>query len=316
MKQPTYVVKDADEAILLALARFHYLTAAQISRLLYPRMQDRNREAHRRTKDLADAGYIERLGATPKPQYGKRPNVCTLTDKGRKYVQAMGASVQPHFRPVEEKRAYANYPFMRHTLAAIDGLIAAERLSWDYDVSCPRMMTERDLKHSVVRVDVPAGANGQNSRSVAVIPDGWFELQVGDGPAIAIALELDRATEEQKAWRNKVAAYNVWAGNEGPYADVFETNSLTIAVVCPHERRAKQLLEWTLKELRLRNAEDFAEVFLFTHASPETTDPYQFFFGPRWLTAHQNKPIALLDTPAGTQPDATSSRKGTIFSSV
>src|SRR4051794_2959235 len=135
MKQPAYVIREADEAILLALARFHYLTAAQISRLLYPRMRDRNREAQRRTKDLADAGYILRLGILPKPQYGSRPIVCTLSDKGRKYVQSAGASVRPYFRPQEEKRAYQNFPFMRHTLAAIDVLIAAERLCWDYPVS-------------------------------------------------------------------------------------------------------------------------------------------------------------------------------------
>src|SRR3954470_1799510 len=106
MKKPTYVIREADEAILLALARFHYLTAAQISRLLYPKMRDRNREAHRRTKDLADGGYILRLGALGKSTYGKRPNVCTLADKGRKYVQQLGAAVQPHFRPAEEERAY------------------------------------------------------------------------------------------------------------------------------------------------------------------------------------------------------------------
>src|SRR3954471_21288839 len=146
MVQPAYVIREVDEAILLALARFHYLTAAQISRLFYPTMRDRDREAQRRIKDLADAGYLLRLGALPKPHVGSRPNVCTLTDKGRKYVQALGASVRPYFRPQEEHRAYASFPFMRHTLASIDVLITAERLCRDYDVSCPHMLTERDLK--------------------------------------------------------------------------------------------------------------------------------------------------------------------------
>src|SRR4051812_8786724 len=132
MNQPPYVIREADEAILLALARYHYLTAAQVSRLLYPTMRDRNREAQRRTKDLADAGYILRLGVLPKPQYGRRPVVCTLADKGRKYVQDLGASVRPYFRPKEEHRAYASFPFMRHTLASIDVLITAERLCRDY----------------------------------------------------------------------------------------------------------------------------------------------------------------------------------------
>src|SRR3954454_23147054 len=138
MNQPAYVIKEADEAILLAFARFHYLTAAQVSRLFYPTMRDRNREAQRRIKDLADAGYILRLGgALPQQQYGRRPNVCALSDKGRKYAQELGVPVKPYFRPQEERRAYQNFPFIRHTLAAIDVLIAAERLCWDEDVSCP-----------------------------------------------------------------------------------------------------------------------------------------------------------------------------------
>jgi hypothetical protein len=317
MNQPAYVIGEADEAILLALARFHYLTAAQVSRRFYPTMQDRNREAQRRIRDLADADYILRLGgALPQQQYGRRPNVCTLTDKGRKYVQELGATVQPYFRPQEERRAYQNFPFMRHTLAAIDVLIAAERLCWDYDVSCPQMLTERDLKHTALRVDVPAGPNGQNSRSVAVIPDGWFQLQVGERQPISIALELDRATEGQKIWRQKVAAYAVWAGDEGPYADAFETDNLTIAVVCPDERRCKMLVDWTLRELRLRGQEELADFFLFTHASPETTKPYDFFFSALWIGAERKGLVPLLDTPAVPLTASAGPQEGVIYLSV
>jgi hypothetical protein len=313
MNQPTYVIRDADEVILLALARFHYLTAAQVSRLFYPTMRDRNREAQRRTKDLADAGYILRLGALPKPTYGKRPNVCTLTDKGRKYVQGLGASVRPYFRPAEEKRAYENSPFMRHTVAAIDVLVSAERLCLDYDVSCPRMLTERDLKQTALRVNVPASAKGQAVRTVAVIPDGWFQLEVGQEPPLSIAIELDRATEEQKIWRQKVAAYSAWSADDGPYAEAFETDTLTIAVVCPDERRCRALLDCTLRELGLRNAEDSAELFLFTHASPETTDPYQFFFAPVWQAIGENQRVPLLNTPAGFVPETAVPRKGVVY---
>ena len=313
MNQPAYVIREADEVILLALARFHYLTAAQVSRLFYPTMRDRNREAQRRTKDLADAGYILRLGVLPKPQYGRSPIVCTLSDKGRKYVQAAGASVRPYFRPQEEHRAYQNFPFMRHTLASIDVLVAAERLCLDYDVSCPRMLTERDLKQTALRVDVPASAKGQVARNVAVIPDGWFQLEVGQEPPMSIALELDRATEEQKIWRQKVAAYSAWAADDGPYAEAFETDTLTIAVVCPDERRCRALIDWTLRELQLRNAEDSAELFLFTHASPETTAPYQFFFAPVWQAVGHKQRLPLLETPTGFVPEAAVPRKGVVY---
>jgi hypothetical protein len=317
MNKPAYVIREADEAILLALARFHYLTAAQISRLFYPTMQDRNREAQRRTKDLVDAGYILRLDALPKAYVGKQPNVFTLTDKGRKYVQAMGASVQPYFRPHEERRAYRNFPFMRHTLAAIDVLVAAERLCMDYDVSCPRMLTERNLKKSALRVDVPAGPNGRVARNVAVIPDGWFQLQIGDAEPYSFALELDRATEEQKVWRQKVAAYTVWAGDNGPYADAFETNDLTIAVVCPDERRCRMLIDWTLRELKLRGTdEDFAAMFLFGYASPERTPPYDFFFAPNWLAADREDRVSLLGSPPVSMKESSGLREGVVYSSA
>ena len=279
-------------------------------------MRDRNREAQRRTKDLADAGYLLRLGALPKPHVGSRPNVCTLTDKGRKYVQALGASVRPYFRPQEEKRAYENFPFMRHTLAAIDVLIAAERLCMDYDVSCPRMLTERDLKHSARRVSVPPGPNSlhDTARSVAVIPDGWFQLQVAGGLPVSIALELDRATEEQKVWRQKVAAYTAWAADDGPYGEAFETDNLTIAVVCPDERRRHVLIDWTARELQLRDREDFGELFVFTNASPVTTASYQFFFSPIWHVLAQREPVALVE--GSVKATAQEETSGVVYQSL
>ena len=178
------------------------------------------------------------------------------------------------------------------------------------------MLTERDLKHTALRVDVPAGPNGQKTRSVAVIPDGWFQLQVGEHGPISIALELDRATEVQKIWRQKVAAYAVWAGDNGPYAEAFETDNLTIAVVCPDERRCGMLLDWTLRELRLRGNEDVADFFLFTHASAETTKPYEFFFASLWMSAERKELVPLLDTPLAPVTTSARPQKGVIYSSV
>ena len=50
MNQPAYVIKEADQPILIALARFHYLTAAQASRFLYPNLRDNGRYAQRLLK--------------------------------------------------------------------------------------------------------------------------------------------------------------------------------------------------------------------------------------------------------------------------
>src|SRR5512135_2019586 len=94
----------------------------------------------------------------------------------------------------------------------------------------PRLLTERELKGNPARVDLVSG-DGTSTRSVAVIPDAWFELAVGAKKPIAIAIELDRGSEDQKRWRSKVAALAAWA--VGPYREAFGADTLTIAVATP-----------------------------------------------------------------------------------
>ena len=138
MDQAAYTITEVDRSILLALGRFHYLTAAQASRLLYPNLNDNNRYMQRLTKRLVDSGYILRLRALPKPRTGQDPHVFALARKGRTYLQMLGFPVEPYFRPSEEKRATENSPFMTHRLEAIDVMIAADLLCrQNPSITCP-----------------------------------------------------------------------------------------------------------------------------------------------------------------------------------
>lgn len=312
MTQTAYLIKEADQSILHALARFHYLTAAQANRLLYPNNADSNRYIQQLLKRLVDAEYILRLRALPTPRYGQAPHVFTLDRKGREYLLGLGVSVEPYFRPSEERRATENSPFMQHRLAAIDVVIAAERLCWDVpELSCPRMLSERELKRGAVRVEVPPSRNSHSdvSRKVAVIPDPWFQLSVDGGVLSSIALELDRATEDQKAWRKKVTAYTVWAA--GPYKQAFETDNLTIAVACPDERRRAVLIDWTMRELREREIDEYGQLFVFTATSPVDASPARFFFGKVWRQADSLDPVSLIDPPASRIGE-----KGVVYQTV
>ena len=304
MIQPAYLITEVDEAILQAFARFHYLTAAQASRLLYPNLADDNRYMQRRLKKLVDTDYVLRLRALPVPQYGQAPHVFTLARRGRQYLQEMGIGIPTYFRPSEEKRVTQNHPFMTHRLATIDVLIAAAGLCRDQAVMSPRMLSERELKHGALQVAVPPGPHSitQETRKVTVIPDAWFQLSVRNTAPVSIAIELDRATEEQKVWRQKVAAYAYWAN--GPYQEAFETDNLTIATVCPTNTRVRVLADWTTRELRARGLEELADLFLFTAASPVTCTPAQFFYDPLWRTAIDVSPISLLDTPTHPQHES------------
>jgi Replication-relaxation len=294
MDQATYAITEADRSILLALGRFHYLTAAQANRLLYPNLNDEHRYVQRRLKRLVDRDYALRLRALPMPRYGQAPHVFALGRKGRIYLQHLGFPIEPYFRPSEERRATENSPFMTHRLAAIDVMIAADRLCAENpSITCPRLLSERELKRNAVRVQVPSVAGGE-VRDVAVIPDAWFQLSHRNESPYSIALELDRATEDQTVWRQKVAAYVVWA--QGPYMEAFETDNVTVAVVCPDSSRVAQLIEWTMRELTARSSQEFAELILFTSESP-IMSAERFFLDRVWFQADTGEAVSLVDFP-------------------
>lgn len=288
------IIGEPDIAILTALNRFHYLTAAQASRLLYPNLNDQNRHSQRRLKRLVDQGLVLRLGSLPQPRFGAAPHVFTLARKGRQYVAGLGMETPAYFRPSEEDAKAFNRPYMQHTLAAVDVLIAAELLCKQHSVTCPKLYCERELKRSPLKIDLsPApGSPVAATRKVAVIPDGWFQLADKDSPPVSIALELDRGTEEQKFWRRKVAALVEWAN--GPYRKGFETDNLTVAVVTPSVMRRDQLRRWTVRELESRGLTEDEGIFVFTCADPVQTSPWSFFFDPLWYLPSEALPVSLL----------------------
>jgi hypothetical protein len=106
---------------------------------------------------------------------------------------------------------------------------------------------------------------------------------------------LDRGTEDQKVWREKIAAYSVWV--DGPYQEAFDSDNLTIAVACPNERRQAVLMDWTLRELKSRKIDHFGELFVFTSVSPVEVTPQRFFFGKVWREGASAKSTNLLDSP-------------------
>lgn len=289
-------IGEADIEILKAINNFQYMTADQISRLLYPLCSDQNRYSQRRLRRLADAEYLLRLRALPTPRYGSAPFVFTLGHKGRRFLDKLGVNVPSYFRPSEEREKAENNPFMKHTLQTIDVLISALQLCRNSDVVCYRMLLERELKKMAVRVAITSPDNPTaTAKETTAIPDAWFQLRVGSNSTFSVALELDRGTEDQKRWRHKIAVLASWAN--GPYKEAFETDNLTIAVVTPSEVRLEQLRHWTMQELVHRSIERLSDIFLFTDASPISTTPTDFYFGKFWLTAHNNNPISLLDFP-------------------
>jgi hypothetical protein len=244
---------------------------------------------------LVGDGLLLRLTPLSLPRRGAASHVFTLTQAGR---QLLGLQ-RSYFRPQEEQQKARNLPFIYHTLATIDVLIAAELLCRSARVSMPRLLTERELKVSPARVDL-VSPEGKEPRSVAVIPDAWFELSVDTTKPVGIALELDRGTEDQKRWREKVEALTAWA--IGPYKEAFANRTLTIAVVTPTAQRRDQLRAWTHQELTRVGWAALGQIFLFTCADPVATSPQTFFFGRCWYEPVKAEPVSLLIPPTLPPP--------------
>ena len=186
IKNSLFRIGQADTEILQAINRFHYMTASQISRLLYPNCRDNNRYSQRRLQKLTEAGFLLRLNELPTPRYGSAPRIFTLARKGRRFMRSLGFDVPAYYRPSEELEKAYNNPFIMHTLEAIDVLITVQRLCRDYAVQCPYMLSERELKRETVRVFVPK-KDGKTYETI-VIPDAWFQLAIGNAPYVSIAL--------------------------------------------------------------------------------------------------------------------------------
>src|SRR5215216_4601288 len=142
---PTRVTRGlaaAEEPILEALARYFYLTAEQLRRLLYG--QGSLRYAQDRLKSLMEAGYL--LGVErPPSRHGKAARIYTLHTPGRNLVLLMGYVVPPRYRPSEETTK--SYRHWDHVVAAVDCLIAFDLLSQSApSIQLVRMLNERQLK--------------------------------------------------------------------------------------------------------------------------------------------------------------------------
>jgi hypothetical protein len=277
-------LNPADENLLRAAFRYYYLSSRQACRLFYS--FGSLTYVQTKLKSLTDAGFLQRIWLPRPSPHGSAPSVYTLARRGLNHLRGQGLDVSRRYRPSEQNER--SYLFLAHTLAVNDVLIGAELLSrYTQSVQLARVLHERDLKRSPLRVE------DNDGRYITVVPDGWLDFRVNGSYQACLAVELDRGTEEQKAWRRKVRGLLAFAN--GPYQEVFQTRSLTIAVVATSgDQRLLQLIRWTENELALLKEESQGDLFVFTGIAPQSA-PTDLFTATRWFQPFGEKPVALLE---------------------
>ena len=284
---PVLRIGRPEHRLLLAIGRYHYLTAGQCTRLLYAESSLSFVREH--LKRLYHAGYVQRVFVPSLTPGGSPLPVSCLDRQGFAYLAAHDAAPEGRFRSAEQ--AQREWFFLHHTLSINDFLISAELLAEQVDtLRLAEMRHERELKRTPMSVTV-------DGTRVGVIPDAWLDLRQrhGEGELQAcFALELDYSGKvNRQKWQRRIAAYLTAAGTVYPQA--FGTQSLTVCVLAlAGERRLAQLLSWTETVLTARGAQRQADLFRFASADPATLAPKELFGRLGWQRPFERQPVSLL----------------------
>jgi hypothetical protein len=289
------VKQPPSQKILIALAEYSYLTALQITRLLYsPGSLTYVKD---KLKSLVDTGYAL-------PLAGRRVNlplIYTLSGEGRSYAAFLGISTGKRFRPSEEHEKADNFYFMRHTLAVNDILIAARLLAETVPgIILNRMIQERDLKRKIY-VEVPQvpQENRRTHRKISIEPDAGLDFTIEETWHQQkqtwqdfFHIEVYR-TLPPVAWRFKQKVHGYVAlAQTGQHEELFQTPALSIAVFAATVQQKAVLKRWTEEALREMPRE--GQRFFFTSIETAAASPTEMYLSPVWQQAFGEAPIPLL----------------------
>jgi hypothetical protein len=288
MRTPVQMRKGMEQ-IVCALAIYGYLTAEQLTRLLYAKGSLTYVKAT--VKSLVDAGLAETVGG----RGTTLPLIYRLTGDGRSLASTvLERPLGKRFRPSEEREKANNLSFIRHTLAVNEVLIAA-RLVSQPGIQLSRMFREQELKRTIY-VELPAGTlhTRSGNRTICIEPDAGVEFTIQETWQGFFFIEVYRNLPPV-AWRykQKIIGYVTYA-ETGQHEALFHTPALSIAVFAATKEMAATLKQWTEEALQSVERQQDGEWFFFCSLDVAKTSPSELFLSPVWEQAFRNTKTPLL----------------------
>src|SRR5918996_2576383 len=285
--KPTPQPAKGAEKILAALAEFEYLTAEQITKLLYA--PSSLSHVRKQLRLLVAGGFVFPLG-------GKAVHLhllYTLSGVGRTYTAALGTSPRKRFRKGEEQEKGHNPYFLKHTMAVTDVLIAARLLSQTHPaITLSRIVTERELKRKIY-VALP--------ERICIEPDASCEFLI-----------TEMRHDSQQTWRDffhievyrnlppvaqrfkqKIQGYVTYV-DAGEHQALFHTTALSVALFAQTPAMAATLKRWTEEALTEIERPEEGEWFFFSSLNTATASPEEMYVAPVWECAFGTTKTPLL----------------------
>ena len=290
MKPAPQPAKGA-EKILAALAEFEYLTAEQITKLLYAPSSLSHVRKHLRL--LVAGGFVFPLG-------GKAVHLhllYTLSGVGRTYAAALGTSPRKRVRKGEEQEKGHNPYFLNHTIAVIDVLISARLLANSHaNIELTRIITERELKRKIY-VAIPEKICIEPDASCEfLITEDWHEKPQTWKDFVHIEVYRHLPPVEWR-FKQKIQGYVTYALS-GQHKALFNTSALSIAVIAVSQQMATTLKQWTEETLLEMGRPAEGGWFFFCNLDPAKARPEELFLSPVWKQAFgtAKTPLLMLET--------------------
>ena len=283
---------QVDERVLIALSKLHYLTLEQFIRYFRYSNSSSNWLQREVLKPLVEKKYLYTQHLPRRESYGRNPYIYALANRGVTHLRGL------EFDVIDAAEGLASFLYLEHSLRVTDVLIAASLLS-----DLVPEITLNAFKHDRTLHQYPTKITIGN-KQVSVIPDAWIDFGVSppygnEGERVCVCIEVDRGTVDVNPFKQKI--YNLCLFADGPYQTNFGTNSLTVAFIVSlpsdseaHQRRVKQIQEWTTQALTISKKQQFADLFLFASLPPGVPDPLCLFTQPTYTTL-TNSPVALIE---------------------
>jgi hypothetical protein len=278
---PRMQLTTRDVRIISAVCDMRFLTREQVQELLFS--PSTASHCKRRLALLYHNSYLDRIYVPSLNAFGATKAIYTLASKGAGVV-ARDRKIELRelrWRPGHNDRELY---FMKHTLSVNDLRIRLTLAAHEHGLSLAwtdeRALRRREMKDYV---DDPV----RHGRRLAVVPDGYFTLD-SDERTSAFALEIDRATVEEKPFKEKVRGYGEWKVT-GTYERRYGTKSLrvlwVVADVTRDSTRLQRIKRWC-------EAEGGRSLFWFAMLTDLTSQA--ILTEPVWLKAGSNERYPLL----------------------
>jgi hypothetical protein len=288
--------------MLETCARYQYMTVEHWVRLFED--AGKRRYLQRRSQALSDHDFLIRLYLTPLGGRGKGRSIFTHGAAGRDYVTSLGIRAPKRFRPIDVRTL--NPRHLAHSEEITDVLLGFDLLArHDERIEIMDLLHERFLFEQRVKVPVRGRdtLTGQvTERHVDVTPDAFVKVCARTASGLRrfpILIEVDRDTEQQVVFREKIARLYAFGTSEA-YERLYEAHSFNVAFFVRAPRRdpllrLTEVLSWTERELRQRHLEHEAAAFSFCALDPVATSPADLLLGANWLHPFRTTFHALID---------------------